>query len=85
MNTKWILVLFVGMFMVLHISNAEIYDELLRQDAEFENRQPQKRSESLNFRLISSDFLKLCCAGIWLDFLKIPEENYILHHYQRRN
>lgn len=43
MNAKWILVLFVGLHMALHISNAEVYDELLRQDAEFENRQPQKR------------------------------------------
>lgn len=49
MNAKWILVsLFVGLHMALQISNAEVYDELLRQDAEFENRQPQKRSESLN-------------------------------------
>lgn len=49
MNAKWILVLFVGLHMALHISNAEVYDELLRQDAEFENRQPQKRSESSDF------------------------------------
>ena len=48
MNAKWILVLFVGLYMALHISNAEVYDELLRQDSEFENRQLQKRSESLN-------------------------------------
>lgn len=65
MNAKWILVLFVGMLMVLNISNADVDDEWLSQEAEFENRQPQKRSESLNlifFWLYSS------CAGIWIDF-----------------
>jgi len=48
MNARWILVIFVGMLMVLNISNADVDDEWLGQEAEFENRQPQKRSESLN-------------------------------------
>ena len=42
--------------MVLHISSADLNDEWLSRGADFENRQPQKRSESLN--LISFIFRK---------------------------
>ena len=48
MNAKRILVPFVGMLMVLHISSADVNDEWLSQGADFRNGQPQKRSESLN-------------------------------------
>ena len=48
MNAKWILVLFVAMLMVLHFSNAGVSDEWFSQEEDFENRQPQKRSESYN-------------------------------------
>lgn len=53
MDAKWIVVLFVGVLMVLHISNAEVDGESFFQAAEFENRQAQKRSEysSLTFDL----------------------------------
>ena len=57
MNAKWILVLFAGTLMVLHISSADVNDEWLNQGAGFGNGQPQKRSESLNLILLVFRFV----------------------------
>jgi len=61
MHAKWILVLFVGMLMVLNISNADVQDEWLSQEAEFENRQPQKRRFCQDVNPISCFIRKYYC------------------------
>ena len=74
MNATWILVLFFGMLMVLNMSSAYVDDQWLGQEAEFENRQPQKRSESLNLIFF---FLFILCRYMYRVFVKEPEENLL--------